>query len=739
MPLDQARARVEAAERYERGDAREVEGTVVLDSDLLWAALLSLRDAGEFVTHARRIEWHFHVRGRENLAPLERYGIEILPWLEAHVSEQGTLHDVPWCVLPCLLATRARGAARLALRVERVDPRLPSERKDPRGAPSPEFRSLDVPRSWLAAHVDPGCLWMAELALAGHERARELLDDLETRAPGLAFEVLAAHQSPTEADRTARSLGLSIPRLRAAVAELLLESEPVELRAGPVWSVAELDLAADRYEVPDWEHGRQPVAAMRVTGFAHPEGDVLVLQALTAFPSAQSPAQRDILAYGPGAPRRHWCDPLVPSADVEAIWMPHYHHFDPLAGGLHLDGEYDAEGIRDPRSARRRIVPRPEGPLPVRLRLGEQVVHIDPFLPRRTRPPEFEDPGHQRLVEPSDVLIAQLADHHRDQVFLDPQALARRIRLPEGAVCLFSFDEFEFPSLDELDRFADNLDFVTMVAALRRRRRIGRLPGRPNTDWAHWYPRMVAARVRLGEARDLWPWGVDACPPPPIPPAVLEAHEGDAPLAGRALRGAPHLVRLEHRDGPNSVEAWAQTLEQLAHGEDPRTIEVWPRRLAEVFVRYLARAERWPDPSAMRAALQRPGLVHPAEAHVLVTRILDREHLPVEAGRHGLLALEALVGPDIVVEAAFEGLAAAPHAEAMAATLRFIWHRLAPHGRPASSSRQAVQGRRELQPALEELASRAPAPLAACLRSYSATMQPSIQTPVMDEPSVERK
>lgn len=739
MSLDEARARVEGTQRYERGQAREVEGTVVLDSDLLWAALLSLKDAHEFVRHARRLEWHFHVRGRDNLAPLERYGIEILPWLAARVDERGTLFDVPWCVLPCLLATRTRAAAELVLRIERVDARLPSERDDPRGAPSPEFRSLDVPRSWLAAHVDPGCLWMAELAADGNERARELLDDLETRAPGLASEVLAAHLSPIEADRRARALGLSIPHLPAAVAELLLESEPVELPAGPVWSVAELDLAADRYEVPDWEHGRQPVAAMRVTGFADPDGDVLVLQALTAFPSAQSPAQRDILAYGPGAPRRHWCDPLVPGADVEAIWMPHYHHFDPVAGGLHLDGEYDAEGVRDPRSARRRIVPRPEGPLPVRLRLGDRVVHVDPFLPRRAVPPPFEEPGHRRLVEPSDVLIAQLADHHRDEVFLNAEELARRIRLPASAVCLFSFDEFEFPSLDELDRFADDLDFVTMVAALRRRRRIGRLPGRPNTDWAHWYPRMVAARERLGEERDLWPWGVDACPPPAPRAELLEAHGGDELRARQAARGAPHLVRLEHRDGPNIVESWAPTLEALGRGEDPRAVEIWPRRLAEVYVRWLARCERWPDPAALRAVLGQTGMVHPAEARAMVARLLEREHLPIECREVALFTLEALVGPDVVVEAALDRLDRMPDAEAIASSVGHIWRRLPERGRPASSSRQAVKGRQELTPGLERLRGSADAPLASRLRAYSETMQPSIQTPVAPDPSVDSK
>ncbi len=100
MPLEAAREVVRGTDIYDRGEGREIDGTQVLDADIVWAALLSLEDAAEFVREANRIKWRFHVRGRDNVAAYERYGDALVHWIETHVDGQGVLRNVPWCLLP---------------------------------------------------------------------------------------------------------------------------------------------------------------------------------------------------------------------------------------------------------------------------------------------------------------------------------------------------------------------------------------------------------------------------------------------------------------------------------------------------------------------------------------------------------------------------------------------------------------------------------------------------------------
>ena len=87
MPLVDARRIVEAAKVYRKGEGEMKDGTFVLESDMLMAALLSLADTAEFVTHAKRLDWQFHVRGRDNIAPFERYGDGIVEWLATSISK----------------------------------------------------------------------------------------------------------------------------------------------------------------------------------------------------------------------------------------------------------------------------------------------------------------------------------------------------------------------------------------------------------------------------------------------------------------------------------------------------------------------------------------------------------------------------------------------------------------------------------------------------------------------------
>ncbi len=83
VPLDEAR------EIVARWDVETVK-----EADRLWAALLSLESGVELAERAQRFDWGFQVRGRENIALVDRYGAELLEWLKTRVRS-GTIYDEP--------------------------------------------------------------------------------------------------------------------------------------------------------------------------------------------------------------------------------------------------------------------------------------------------------------------------------------------------------------------------------------------------------------------------------------------------------------------------------------------------------------------------------------------------------------------------------------------------------------------------------------------------------------------
>lgn len=98
MRLADARALLAGAAAFVRGDDGDAAHTpagFVLTSDRLWAALLSLADAAEFVAVATRLRWEFHPRGFDNVDLHRRYGDAIVPWLATRVDGAGVLHNQP--------------------------------------------------------------------------------------------------------------------------------------------------------------------------------------------------------------------------------------------------------------------------------------------------------------------------------------------------------------------------------------------------------------------------------------------------------------------------------------------------------------------------------------------------------------------------------------------------------------------------------------------------------------------
>jgi hypothetical protein len=85
-------------------------------------------------------------------------------WIADRVDATGVLHNVPWCVLPCLLASADPEAFRIAVRVRTVVTRVNAGRW-----PSPPDE-VAVLRQWVVRHPEPGYRLLGERALAGDAR-----------------------------------------------------------------------------------------------------------------------------------------------------------------------------------------------------------------------------------------------------------------------------------------------------------------------------------------------------------------------------------------------------------------------------------------------------------------------------------------------------------------------------------------------------------------------------------------
>ncbi|HZJ71794.1 MAG TPA: hypothetical protein VFF36_12750, partial [Planctomycetota bacterium] len=505
MPLDEARAVVRATAVFRRGDTEVIEGSGVTEADRVWAALLSLADAAEFVDHARRIDWRFHVRGTDNLTALHRYGPEIMPWFESRLRADGVLLNIPWCIVPCLLAIDSPAALELALRTTAVHELLPGqaplgdgpgafavdEDSEARaaahelpqiGAPQAWLtptEGLDLARRWIAHHPDRYPL-LARLAEAGNLRAAALLRDRAQTLGGAVLEGIEAALGPAEADRIAARFELPRSTLPDEVRALLAASEPVSEPRGPIWSIGELDEAAREFELPLWDNANYMTAAMRISGFASRHGDALIIESIEYDPGAGEQARWQMHAYGPGAGTRSASHLLVKPSELETVWLDDSDSIDGSSNLIRLWGERDADGKLIEDSEGRRVVP---VPLPYEYlmvdirevgggKTGDR--KVDYHLPRSFADLPEEARDELAQVTPAEAFLVSLCRNHQRDVFAHESDLARAAGLPEGAVHLFSFTSFEYPEAGE--PVSSSIDLVAMAEAVRARRKLIRLP-----------------------------------------------------------------------------------------------------------------------------------------------------------------------------------------------------------------------------------------------------------------------
>ncbi len=702
LPVMEARRFLTAIDVFRRGKPRLVRGTRVYDGDRIWAAMLSLENADEFVRHAKRMAWEFSGRTRNDTAALERYGPGILPWLESRLSENGELTNVPSCVLPCLLAIGTTGALELALRVQSVTDvaktsTTPTSRSTSKSlvdvlhqddddddddggeelaeeevaeddADEPTSNDwkrpddLDVARRWMSRHPTFYAA-LTKLALSGHVRAEALLRDRVAQLGGAVREALEQALGFAEAERLAEQFGLPRTRLPDELERLLAEAEIHPEPRGPVWTIAELDDAARRGEMPLWDNPTYTTVAMRVTGYASEKGDALIIEQVVHRPTGRSPVTWEMFAFGPGATKTRVEDELVDATrdGLENIEIGDGDFIDGITNHIVVLGERDENGRAIVGTYAPKIVPLP---LPadeisvhvkrpgVRVR-GEEL-HVRARLPRLFVSTNESDTAHSRLITPAEAFVVDLAQRHRKLLFATDRDL-RQVAGLSSVHKLFCFDDIEYFRNDQLP--STSKDLVLLVEALRARRRITRLPGNANTRPRAWM--LECAEHRNYAGGDAWaddeePWAFES-----------SANDcGTTPYWSHAFsRGFPHAVWLLHGVAQNRKGQAEQAILHLVGGDRAVPRSFWPRRTACLWTRVCGLAERkWATMDrGIAAAGKNDRMLYAAEARRLIEGFVLRSwNIPARTGSEFVLLLEALVGGVDVVEAFAQALSKLP-------------------------------------------------------------------------------
>ena len=416
MAIGAAREIVRGTDVYEKGEGRMIDGTHVLDSDVVWAALLSLEDGAEFVHEARRIVWKFSVRGFDNIAPVQRYGATVLPWIE-HNIKADKLAEQPWCLLPCLLAIDDESAFDVAAKIEGALPR------------------------WVFRHFDVGI-----------ERLADEPDHVEVLEAIAAVDAGAVRR--VVGDAMADDLQLPRDNLDDEARAIVDAAEARHVAAGPPLLIGCMDAVCDEYLFPIWDNMNYFVAAMRCLAFAHPEGDAVVFQALTCGKGGDGICE-ELHAFGPPFGADQWG-----GLGARRVLCAH-------------DLLFEWEDFDTPRIYKSTgVVIQPDGRIDVP-EGGPAETFSFPLDGRDVSVPLKPTDEVRQTCGPIGGIMIALRDQ-LDNVLLDAAAVARRLALPADAELLFRFDAWRHPNAGE--HASACRDVVTIVEALRRRRAIASLP-----------------------------------------------------------------------------------------------------------------------------------------------------------------------------------------------------------------------------------------------------------------------
>jgi len=216
MPLASARKHLASVKSF---------GSFADKDDTTWAALVSLADGKEFVREARRLKWKGSPRGMENVAPFQRYGVAIRPWLLDFCNRRTkTLRNDPWCIAPCLVLAGGEEAFEAVLDTTKLV------------AACSDFESVDaIFEAMLDVHPEDGWPSLAKRVLGGDARATTL------------FARIVKGRSRGALDAIGRTLGADARAKIEAKFEIV-----AKLEAGEILGL--MDTAQRRGDWPIWNH-----------------------------------------------------------------------------------------------------------------------------------------------------------------------------------------------------------------------------------------------------------------------------------------------------------------------------------------------------------------------------------------------------------------------------------------------------------------------------------------------------
>ena len=450
MPLDTARRVVHAAVVYESGYPISLEsGRASSEGARLWAALLSLEDAEEFVAHATRIHWLEDVPGTNNTAPLFRYGDDILPWLARQVSSKGWLKNLPTCVGACLMASPTEAVFHVLTPVRGVH----TQAEHPSQAP-PRHAAPGL-FDWVARYPRIGLPLLVRGARQGDSRLHDLLQQMVSREPGACFQMLSTHFGAQRAQALFLELELPTDGPDPLIQTLVRQAPALDVPAGPSLRLPTLNRAFVQGIRPFWDHAGFFTAAIRVSGFVHPSGDALIFESLVTG-MVNDGVRVELYGYGPHfGPRQAQylfekgrqlvADQALTLAEGQRLT-------------LHTTGVVLTWAPQGWQLVR---VPWDHPRQRAELTLDSEILDVPLSLP----------PGMDGHLGPTEALMLNLPT---DRVFMRPATLLKHLELPSDSSLLFSFDTFRLPFAGA--DASQSQDLVTMVEALVQRRQITRLP-----------------------------------------------------------------------------------------------------------------------------------------------------------------------------------------------------------------------------------------------------------------------
>lgn len=450
MPVAKARALLKKRTVIERGQGRDIGDTYVWDSDITWAALLSLGSANELLETAA-LRWNMPPRGLANPAVAERYGRDAIEWAK-RILLAGHVGPCVECLVATVSAVPDGGPAAYAV-LRDIDAQKPS----------PKYLW-----SWLSENP----LGWRYVGTGSESADREALARLaKTDAKG-AFAALAAELGDEDARKAFEAVGLAAPK----------GVKRPQASKGVALTIGALEPKFSEFEYPMWDNANYFTGAMRVTGFRCDAGQALVWeQIMTGL--GDGGVSREVTVHA--------------SFKVDSSWRAHVAKLLDERKVSRWEGDAQVSlltGVRRVVDGKKERYVMPQGGPRSSTKLakiGEVPLSIDTSgLSKK----------HAALLGantgPSEKLMVRLGQEpFRSKVFPKFSQLAKQAGLPPGAKAHFSFDVFELPAAGE--PASSSPDIIAMVEALATGTKLTSLP-------SHGTHPLAALVIRC---RELGGWG----------------------------------------------------------------------------------------------------------------------------------------------------------------------------------------------------------------------------------------